>query len=90
MPGRVVAELVAQWLPHVGGSPEDVPWVSAQVETHMAALPDPLRLSVSALSRSLDLIPGIRWLSYLPGTGEYVRLVNTLATVVYLNRQDAT
>ena len=83
----LVPELVAQWLPRLGGHPEDVDWVSAQVQKHMAALPDPVRLSVGALGRSLDLLPGTRWLGRLPGGGEYVRLVNTLTTVVYLNGQ---
>lgn len=83
---RAVTNVVAEWLPHLGAPPERAPAIATQVAQQLDALPGPLRLGVSVLDRGLSLLPHgmVPRLAGLPGTGEYVRLVRSLATVVYL------
>lgn len=84
-------DVIAEWLPRLGASPDEAPALAEAVAEQMQGLPTPLRMGVNALQRALDVLPAgtsLR-LSALPGTGEYVRLVRSLATVVYLAEQEA-
>ncbi len=91
MEQRPIVEIVADWLPRLGASPEAAPWVAEQVAEQMGGLPTPLRMGVGSLGRVLSVLPSgtTAKLSGLPGTGEYVRLVRSLATVVYFADQEA-
>lgn len=91
MADRALLELVAGWLPHIGGRAADADWVAAQVVEYLAALPGPLRPAVGALGRTLSLLPSgsASRLAGIPGTAEYARLVRSLTTVVYLGAQES-
>jgi hypothetical protein len=92
MADRALVELVAQWLPELGGRTTDAPWVADEVTEYLKALPGPIRVGVAALGRVLSALPiaASGRLSALPGSAEYVRLVRSLTTVVYLGSQEGS
>jgi hypothetical protein len=90
MTKRALVDVVAAWLPHLGAPASEAPWVAEQVAEQMTGLPTPLRLGVGGLQSVLSALPqgtAVK-LANAPGTGEYVRLVRSLATVVYLAKQE--
>jgi hypothetical protein len=88
---RALVSVVSDWLPQLGAPAELAPPIAEQVAQQMAGLPGPLRLGVHSLQRGLDLLPpaSLPKLAATPGAGEYVRLVRSLTTVVYLAEQEA-
>lgn len=91
MTDRALYSVVAQWLPSLGASPDRADDVAARVAEQMKGLPTPLRIGVTNLQRGLSLLPSgtVPAMAALPGAGEYVRLVRSLTTVVYLAEQEA-
>lgn len=89
MSGDVMVAVITEWLPHLGAPQELAEELAVEVSAQIAGLPAPLRLGVGGLQWGLDLLPAgsVAKLQNLPGTGEYVRLVRSLTTVVYLARQ---
>lgn len=86
MPVRALEYVVAEWLPHLGAPVELTPAISRQVSEQLTSLPAPLLAGVSVLGWGLSVLPSGsvgRW-ARVPGAAEYVRLVRSLATVVYL------
>ncbi|TXH43708.1 MAG: hypothetical protein E6Q90_06025 [Actinobacteria bacterium] len=88
---RALIDVVETWLPQIGASPTEAPWVASAVAEQLSGLPTPLRLGVGTLGKALSVLPEgtTAKLSTLPGTGEYVRLVRSLATVVYFDALEA-
>lgn len=91
MSNRAMIDVIEQWLPQLGASASEAPWVAERVEMQMGGLPAPLRIGVGTLQKALNVLPEgtAPRLSALPGTGEYVRLVRSLATVVYFAEHEA-
>lgn len=92
MSERALVDVVAAWLPHLGASADDAPRIAQKVAEQMSGLPAPLRLGVGSLEKVLSALPSgatIK-LANLPAAGEYVRLVRSLTTVVYLDEQGAS
>ncbi|MFN8125155.1 MAG: hypothetical protein U0R64_01395 [Candidatus Nanopelagicales bacterium] len=90
MASRALTSVVAEWLPTLGASPDLAPQIADQVADQMRGLPGPLLLGVRGLQRGLSLLPpgSVPRLAGTPGAGEYVRLVRSLTTVVYLADED--
>lgn len=85
----VVVDIVREWLPRIGAQDRDPQLVAAEVTEQIAALPSPLRVGVRGLGTALSLLPRpvSAKLAPLPVSGEYIRLVRTLTTVVCLAAQ---
>lgn len=83
--------VVADWLPRLGAPEHMAPLIADEVAEQMEGLPTPLRVGVLNLQQVLSLLPPTRvpQLSDVPGAGEYVRLVRSLTTVVYLAHREA-
>lgn len=88
---RTTKAIVTGWLPALGANPQEAARIADAVDVQMDALPSPLRLGVRALERTLSVVPEplVGRLTGLPISGEFVRLVRTLATVVHLSEQES-